>query len=171
MADGPFISHNVSNDSPFPPPESSTRHISQAIEAHLEAATRFFEACPILVQLRVSMVPSIPGCDDILMEGDHAVLGAVPGSERPHGMTVAQFGKVKAQLQEKAHRRRRQERRGQPDETPQRPLYVNNINSQRLHCCFRSLYGKDEVEIEHQDIMPKAKGVGCTLPGDVDIAQ
>merc|ERR1740121_2547779 len=85
-------------------------------------------------------------------------------------MTVAQFGKVKAQLQEKAARRRKAERRGQPEEAPARPLYVNNINSQRLHCCFRSLYGKDEMELEHTDVMPESKSL-ASLPTDVDISR
>ena len=58
---------------------------------------------------------------------------------RPGGESSA-FNRVKQRLHQKAAKRRR-DRHVQPA----RPLYVNNINSQRLHCCFRTLYGKGSV--------------------------
>jgi len=102
--DGPFAVASVSNDSPFPPPDSIA-DVTAAIQAHFEAAKRFFEACPVSTQLRLSVAPSVHGCEEILLEGDHAVLGAVPGSERPSHMTVNAFSLVKRQLQEKAAKR------------------------------------------------------------------
>jgi len=83
--------------------------------------------------------------------------------------------RVKQRLQRQARKRRRRNAQKQglalaPDAPPGRPLYVNNINSQRLHCCFRSLFGKDEMEIEHVDIMPDER-CSVSLPLDVDVTQ
>ncbi|CAD7928384.1 unnamed protein product [Amoebophrya sp. A25] len=36
--------------------------------------------------------------------------------------------------------------------TAAKPLYVNNINSQRMHDCFRTLYGTDDVHLFHNDV-------------------
>uniref|UniRef100_A0A7S4S9B5 Uncharacterized protein n=1 Tax=Alexandrium monilatum TaxID=311494 RepID=A0A7S4S9B5_9DINO len=165
--DGPFAVVSVSNDSPFPPPVFKASVVA-AIQAHFDAAKRFFEACPVSTQLRLSVAPSIPGCEDVLAQGDHAVLGAVPGSDQPSHMTANVFARVKKQLQEKAAKKRRARQPPGSDATPARPLYVNNINSQRLHCCFRTLYGKDEMELEHGDIMQDKHSV--TMPGEVDVS-
>jgi len=168
-AEGPFSTPTLSNDSPFPPPESSERRqVVAAVQTHLDAARRFFEACPISTQLRLSLVPTVRDCEDILAKGDHAVLSPVPGSDRPDGFAVGTFNRAKKRLQEKAAKRRRGQKKT-AGAAPARPLYVNNINSQRLHCCFRTLYGKDEVEIEHSDVV--AEGGGVSLPSEVDVSQ
>jgi len=169
--EGPFAVASVSNDSPFPPPKSSDKSYNTAIQAHLDASKRFFEACPVSTQLRLSMVPAVLGCEDLLASGDHAVLMAVPGNERPSTMTVNTFNDVKLRLQERAAKKRRRQLPRGADSAPARPLYVNNINSQRLHCCFRSLYGKDEMELEHSDIVADTRRSCVSLPLEVDVTQ
>jgi len=171
---GPMI---VTNDSPYPPPQSSAKQVCGSIQSHLDAAKRLFEACPFSTQLRVSLSPAVPGCADVLLDGDHRVLGLLPSSNASTDRQgePSSFMQVKQRLQVKAQARRRVEaaRRGQrlaQDAPPPRPLYVNNINSQRLHCCYRTLYGKDEVDIEHKDIMPDER-CSVSLPSEVDISQ
>ena len=67
--DSPFTqAHAVTNDSPFPPPQSASKHVAQLVQAHLDAARRLFEAAPISTQLRLSVAPCIPGCEDSLAD-------------------------------------------------------------------------------------------------------
>lgn len=171
---GRFAPPTVSNDSPFPAPMSAAKRVTDAIQAHLDAARRFFEACPISTQLRLSVAPLVSGCEDLLLAGDHSVLSVAPGVERASGAAVSTFSRIKLRLQERASRRRRGKQNPTSptsgDATPSRPLYVNNINSQRLHCCFRTLYGKDDMELEHGDIVSDAKG-GVRLPAEVDVSR
>lgn len=173
LDDGTFGSaHAVTNDSPYPAPQSSGRQSAAAVQAHLEVARRLFEVCPNSTQLRISMSPSVPGCEDLLAEGDHRVLGITPLVSQ--GGDPSTFARIKKRLHQRADKRRRKQARRQgltlaQDEQPGRPLYVNNINSQRLHCSFRTLYGKDEMAIEHADIMPDER-CSVSLPADVDVS-
>eukprot|EP00446_Apocalathium_sp_SHHI-4_P009045 CAMPEP_0177153396 /NCGR_PEP_ID=MMETSP0367-20130122/1055_1 /TAXON_ID=447022 ORGANISM="Scrippsiella hangoei-like, Strain SHHI-4" /NCGR_SAMPLE_ID=MMETSP0367 /ASSEMBLY_ACC=CAM_ASM_000362 /LENGTH=1164 /DNA_ID=CAMNT_0018598549 /DNA_START=58 /DNA_END=3555 /DNA_ORIENTATION=+ len=167
----------VTNDSPYPPPSSSAKKIAAAIQAHFDAARRLFEACPTGTQLRFSASPAIPDCEAILAHGDHRVLGLPPSTaaNADRQGELSSFAKIKQILQGKAQARRRKIARSRGEHLlanaqPARPLYVNNINSQRLHCHFRTLYGKDEMDIEHGDIMPDERYNVC-LPTEVDISQ
>jgi len=154
------------NDSPFPPPDSSTtQHRAAAIQAQVDAAARLFEACPMQAQTKFSMVPCVPGCGDLLAEGDPHVLATLAPNSRGGTSPLGIFGQIQERLQERATKLRQQ--RGRKE--PWRPLYVNNINSQRLHDCFRTLYGQDDVELEHIDIMPRDEGNSVRLPSEVDI--
>lgn len=160
---------SVSNDSPFPPPYSATARIAKIVQKHMDAARNLFEACPISTQLRLSMAPCVPGCEDLLAEGESTVLAALPGVERSGSPFASAFGRVQQRLHERAAKSQRQ--RGlTPGEQP-RALYVNNINSQRLHNCFRSLYGQDDVAIEHGDIIPETITNAAQLPTEVDLSQ
>lgn len=155
----------VSNHSPFPAPYSTTAKTAASIQAHLDLAKRLFEACPISTQLRLSMAPCIPGVEDIHMQGDPAVLWV---HNEQHALHQAQ--KV---LRDRAAKTRSAKKKGldEKTQTPKRPLYVNNINSQRLHDSFRTLYGQDDVELEHDDIFPTDKGSTVRLPTQVDVTQ
>jgi len=154
------------NDSPFPPPDASiTQRRAAAIQAHIDTATRFFEACPMQAQTKFSMIPCVPGCADYLAEGDPHVLATLAPNNRGGTSPAGIFGQIQTHLQERAARRRQQKRIAQP----WRPLYVNNINSQRLHDCYRTLYGQDDVELEHADIMPLEERSNVRLPSEVDI--
>lgn len=156
----------VSNDSPFPPPDASAEGAA-AVQAHLDAARRLFEACPIATQLRLSAAPCIPDCEDLLLEGDAAVLASPPmPGDRSNAAASSSFGRVQQRLQDRAARRRR----GKKDDPPRRQLYVNNINSQRLHDCFRTLYGQDDLDLMHTDILPE-DGPAVSLPSTLDISQ
>jgi len=159
------------NDSPFPPPEAAIDGAHTAVQAQLDAVKRFGEAVPVATQLRVSMVPCVPGCEEILAGGEMNVLAAQHGG--PGSSPSACFSKVQQLLKEKgvARRRRVAKERKQPVEQPQRALYVNNINSQRQADCYRTLYGQDDVEIDHEDIMPNQYSGLVKLPSDVDIKQ
>eukprot|EP00913_Durusdinium_trenchii_P030402 g28478.t1 len=63
--------------------------------------------------------------------------------------------------------KKRKAKVGSPGPAP-KALYVNNINRQRLHCCFRTLYGKDDAELNHEDIMSDQTTV--SLSSDVDVS-
>jgi len=153
----------VSNHSPFPAPYSTTAKTANSIQAHLDLAKRLFEACPISTQLRLSMSPCIPGVEDIHMQGDTAVLWV---HNEQH--TLGQVQKV---LRERASKNKGLKKKAADDKVPKRPLYVNNINSQRLHDSFRTLYGQDDVELEHDDIFATDKGSTVRLPTQVDVTQ
>ncbi|CAL1127485.1 unnamed protein product [Cladocopium goreaui] len=76
------------------------------------------------------------------------------------------FSTSKQRLQEKAAKKRKAK---QVQGAPAKALYVNNINRQRLHCCFRTLYGKDDAELAHEDIMSPDLAT-ISLPSDVDVS-
>lgn len=162
--------HAPSNDSPFPQPKAvsdKAAAFAAALQLQIESAKRFFEACPIASQLRVSVIPTIPGLEDRLSEADTHVLATLGTGA---SVTSGVFGHVKQELQAKAAAKRKKQK-GAAGAVPSRPLYVNNINSQQLHCCFRTLYGKNDVELEHHDIMPKEKKSGhLSLPSEVDVS-
>ncbi|CAK0856922.1 unnamed protein product [Prorocentrum cordatum] len=163
---GMFQQATVSNASPFPPPQSVERQrVAAAIQAQLDSARRLFEACPFATQLRLSVVPLVDSVEDLVAEGDRTVLNGVPGTERQGDQST--FGRVKQRLQERARKSRRR-RQGEADQ-PKRLYYQNNINSRLLHCCFRTLYGKDDTELEHAEIMNGVSTV--SLPSEVDVTQ
>jgi len=162
-----------SNDSPFPPPVEGGRvaAVAARLQAHVDSTCRLFEACPILAELRISMVPAIPmaGCEELFASASHDVL-ITPGSVAGTGSTGSAmdiFSNIKQRLQEKAAKRRKA-KQGQGN--PPKALYVNNINRQRLHCCYRTLYGKDDAELAHEDIMPPDQLVAISLPSEVDVS-
>eukprot|EP00931_Biecheleriopsis_adriatica_P065100 TRINITY_DN39724_c0_g1_i1.p1 TRINITY_DN39724_c0_g1~~TRINITY_DN39724_c0_g1_i1.p1 ORF type:complete len:1898 (+),score=373.96 TRINITY_DN39724_c0_g1_i1:40-5694(+) len=160
-----------SNDSPFPPPVAGGRSTAVAarLQAHIDSACRFFEACPILAELRVSMVPAVPGCEDLLFGGGQEVLVTSGGSTGSGASAMQCFNEAKKRLQERAAKKRKRQSQGMP---PPKALYVNNINRQRLHCCFRTLYGKDDAELMHDDVMPPGQsGSIISLPSEVDVSQ
>lgn len=169
-AGGVHLPAPVSNHSPFPAPYSTTARTAASVQAHLDLAKRLFEACPISTQLRFSMAPCINGAEDLLMAGDPSVL-ATPGSGSSGSHAHSLFSKVQKRLQERAMRNRRA-RLGPEAALPKRPLYVNNINSQRLHDCFRSLYGQDDVDVDHDDLFPRDVATSSiSLPTQVDVSQ
>lgn len=162
----------ASNQSPFPPPFSTSATMSKSIQGHLDLSKRLFETCPISTQLRLSIAPLIPGVEDLIAAGDTHVLAPVgpsTGANTPHGA----FSHAQKRLAERAAKARKARRpKGEPEPTgPRRPLYVNNINSQRLHDCFRSLYGQDDMELEHDDIFSSEKARSVRLPPEVDVTQ
>ncbi|CAE7584229.1 RANGAP1 [Symbiodinium necroappetens] len=164
-----------SNDSPFPPPVEGGKvaAVAARLQAHIDSTCRLFEACPILAELRVSMVPSVPGCEDLLASAGHDVLITPAGNPTGSGQSAMDsFGFMKQRLQDKAARRRKaKQKQGQPGGTgPPKALYVNNINRQRLHCCYRTLYGKDDAELTHHDVMPPDQLAAISLPGEVDVS-
>lgn len=167
----------VSNESPFPAPTCpSSRAFADIVQKHLNATQRLFEACPFSMQLRFSMAPVIPDCEGILASGDHHVLGITPSASQnlDRGSQNSSFAMVKLKLQAKAHKRRCQDAKRRGDSatsavTAPRPLYVNNINSQRSHCSYRTLFGKDEMDVIHRDIMPDERN-NAGLPTEVDIS-
>eukprot|EP00747_Dinoflagellata_sp_TGD_P070322 gnl/TRDRNA2_/TRDRNA2_156542_c1_seq1.p1 gnl/TRDRNA2_/TRDRNA2_156542_c1~~gnl/TRDRNA2_/TRDRNA2_156542_c1_seq1.p1 ORF type:complete len:775 (+),score=142.89 gnl/TRDRNA2_/TRDRNA2_156542_c1_seq1:179-2326(+) len=175
-ADGPMSLEpppRVSNQSPFPPPVSLNPLGAAEVQAHVDTAKRLFEASPISTQLRISMVPCIRSCEDLLMEGDSTVMAPLVTTgqgERSQGGSMGMFNRVKQRLEEKAAKARKQRQKGPDAGAPRRPLYVNNINSQRLHDCFRTLYGQDDVELEHDDLIVSDRAGSVQLPADVDIA-
>lgn len=173
--DGVFGGHAVvTNDSPFPAPSSAAKKTANIVQAHFDAARRLFEACPVNMQLRLSVSPAALGCEKLLAQGDDKVLGLTPSTanvQSPH----SSYAEIKRKFQATAQARRKLEARQCGETVPAnaaapRALYVNNINSQRMHCHFRTLYGKDEVDIQHRDIMPDERCDTC-LPGEVDISQ
>lgn len=156
-----------SNDSPFPPPVPGGRlqAVAAQLQAQVDATCRLFEACPALAELRISMIPAVPGCEEILKRAGHDVLVTSAGAGAgPSAMDC--FGASKVKLQERAAKKRKA-KVGSPGPAP-KALYVNNINRQRLHCCFRTLYGKDDAELNHEDIMSDQTTV--SLPSDVDVS-
>eukprot|EP00439_Symbiodinium_sp_Y106_P009970 s4495_g1.t1 len=165
-----------SNDSPFPPPVEGGKvaAVAARLQAHIDSTCRLFEACPILAELRVSMVPSVPGCEDLLASAGHDVLITPAGNPTGSGQSAMDsFGFMKQRLQDKAARRRKaKQNQGQPGggTGPPKALYVNNINRQRLHCCYRTLYGKDDAELTHHDVMPPDQLAAISLPGEVDVS-
>lgn len=170
--EGPFPSASaVSNDSPFPPPEISQETV-KAVQGHLDAARRLFEACPISTQLRLSVAPLVPGCEKLIAESEYPVLSTSASGDRSGNSAASGFGRVQQKLQEQVSRQKKKERKAAAAAGgAQRPLYVNNINSQRLHDCFRTLYGHDDVELDHQDIIPPDPRCTVRLPTEVDISQ
>lgn len=166
--DDMFQQATVSNASPFPPPQSVERQrVAAAIQAQLDAARRLFEASPFATQLRLSVVPLVGPAEveNLVAQGDRTVLNAVPGTERQGDQCA--FGRVQKSLKERARKARRR-RQGEADQ-PRRLYYQNNINSRLLHCCFRTLYGKDDTELEHAEIMNGVSTV--SLPLEVDVTQ
>jgi len=153
-----------SNDSPFPPPVAGGRlaAVAAQLQAQVDSTCRLFEACPILAELRVSVVPAVPGCQEILSGAGHEAL-VTSGASGASAMDC--FSTAKQKLQEKAAKKRK----GKQGEGVAKALYVNNINRQRLHCCFRTLYGKDDAELAHGDIMSGAEAT-ISLPSDVDVS-
>eukprot|EP00435_Cladocopium_sp_Y103_P000550 s4456_g1.t1 len=167
-----------SNDSPFPPPVPGGRlqAVAAQLQAQVDATCRLFEACPALAELRISMIPAVPGCEDkprgwvisvpgeeILKKAGHDVL-VTSGTGNASAMDC--FSTSKQRLQEKAAKKRKAK---QVQGAPAKALYVNNINRQRLHCCFRTLYGKDDAELAHEDIMSPDLAT-ISLPSDVDVS-
>lgn len=118
-------------------------------------------------QLRLSLAPCVPTCEALIAEGDHAVLAAFSGDQRSGGPPAGSFARVHSRLADAAARGRK---RGGL-QAPRRPLYVNNINSQRLHDCFRTLYGQDDIELELADVLPAGKEGTLQLPHDVDVTE
>eukprot|EP00434_Breviolum_minutum_P011293 symbB.v1.2.009965.t1/scaffold623.1/size335370/8 len=155
-----------SNDSPFPPPVSGGRlqAVAAQLQAQVDATCRLFEACPALAELRISMIPAIPGCEEILRKAGHDVL--VTSTQTGSASAMDCFSHSKQRLQEKAAKKRKAK---QIQGAPAKALYVNNINRQRLHCCFRTLYGKDDAELAHEDIMSPDLAT-ISLPSDVDVS-
>jgi len=170
---GPFGEVIVSNDSPFPQPKATDKLAVDLIQAHIRAAQKFFEACPVQTQLRLSVVPCVRSCEDIIVEGDATVL-ASPGLSTDRGAAAPSniFSRCQQRLQDNATKRRKKlGRQTGTDSAPRRPLYVNNINSQRMHDCFRTLYGQDDLDVEHEDILPDSRGSTARLPAEVDVSQ
>jgi len=160
----------INNNSPFPMPRSSSMQAASSVQKHLDAAKRLFETCPIATQLRLSMVPCVPGCEDLLAEGDSTVLAGASSSGQSGSSPTGAFERVRKRLHDRAAKLKNAQRRANEQNlTPRRPLYVNNINSQRLHDCFRTLYGQDDVDIEHKDVFPVEKGGTIRLPTQVDM--
>lgn len=155
-----------SNDSPFPPPVAGGRlqAVAAQLQGQVDATCRLFEACPALAELRISMIPAVPGCEEILRKAGHDVL-VTSGTGNASAMDC--FSTSKQRLQEKAAKKRKTK---QVQGAPAKALYVNNINRQRLHCCFRTLYGKDDADLAHEDIMsPDLASI--SLPSDVDVSK
>jgi len=162
-------------DSPFPAPEYASPASSRAMQAHIDAVKRLFEAAPAYAQLRISVVPCIPGCEDLLAEGEPMALtstSAGPGTQP----NVGCFQKVQRRLRERAQVRKKKRlikeaKTGTRSSTAQRLPYENNINAQLGHNSFRTLYGQDDLEIEHQDIIPGECSGMVKMPPDVDVSE
>jgi hypothetical protein len=158
----------VSNQSPFPAPFTAVpASMAKAIQAHLDLGKKLLETCPYSTQLRISVAPLIPGVEDILAAGDTSVLSqATSGS----GPSLGIFAAAQKRLVERAQRAKKKGRPKDEPAPPKKNLYVNNINSQRVHDCFRSLYGQDDVDLEHEDILASGSS-DVRLPPEVDVTQ
>jgi len=157
----------VSNFTAFQQPNVDVANAS-VFKAHFHSVRELFQAAPFSTQLRVSVVPCIKGCEDLVALGDHGVL--LPLDRGGHNNeSQTSFGMITQRIHEGVAKKRRRAGAA-PDAPPRRPLYVNNINSQRLHDCYRTLYGQDDLEIEHTDIMPDEKEANVKLPDNVDVS-
>jgi len=159
---------HISNDSPFPAPIQMSGSAIKEVQSHIDAARRLFESSPILnTQLRVSVCPVVSSCQDIIEEGDSLTLVKLSASDKSTAASSS-FGRCQQRMQDQSTRRRK--KRGE-EVGPRRPLYVNNINSQQLHDCFRTLYGQDDLDVVHTDVIPDEKGNTVSLSTDVDMSQ
>eukprot|EP00929_Paragymnodinium_shiwhaense_P119158 TRINITY_DN91032_c0_g1_i1.p1 TRINITY_DN91032_c0_g1~~TRINITY_DN91032_c0_g1_i1.p1 ORF type:complete len:1888 (-),score=482.22 TRINITY_DN91032_c0_g1_i1:66-5597(-) len=156
-----------SNESPFPPPATMQSEAIAAVQSQFEAARKLFESCPISTQLRVSAAPLIEGCEDLISQGDQSVLIPITGGDKG-GAAASSFGRVQQRLRDQAAKKRKKLNRDAP---PKRPLYVNNINSQQLHDCFRTLYGQDDLDLEHDDVIASDGRNAVRLASEIDISQ
>lgn len=162
--------------SPFVKPVKTVNHYDKQVEA----CENFFQACPVSTRLQFSMTPlpdiyyakesrgiTIPGSDLVLLPPVSGSKNAAK-SDSIFGATVRSILKVKER------RRKIAADAGLPDEDasrPRKPVYVNNINSQRLHNQYRALYGYDDIDIHESDIYNSANSKNRTIvPADVDLA-
>jgi len=127
----------ISNHSPFPAPAAASASVAKSIQSHMELAKKLFETCPISTQLRLSICPLIPGAEDLIAAGDATVLApTIQG-----GGHAGTFNEVQKRLMDRALKGKKAKKQEAPVVAagPRRALYVNNINSQRLHDCFPRL--------------------------------
>jgi len=168
-----------------------------AVQSAIDSACRFFEACPVSTKLHVSIAPRIPGSQNLEDHTDIVMIHSEEEQGQQTGQPLAGgvFSRIRFNLR-KQKKRRALEAQPEQDsprhtprhsddegETPQKPKpkkkaaivsvpYVNNINAQRNHDCFATLYGEGvagEVILEHQDIYathPKNRGF---LSADVKV--
>ncbi|CAD7927849.1 unnamed protein product [Amoebophrya sp. A120] len=166
--------HDVSraptgNTAPFVPPIV----IRSKLERELKEIVRFFRATPVSTKVQLSVIPKIPAehgmhiQDDgtiFLMQNQEEMDTVVKAVTKTVHVNTAGPAGIFGHLVEKLVKRKARKdaaiRGGSATadgaaaltDLPAKPLYVNNINSQRMHDCFRTLYGNDEVHLTHSDI-------------------
>jgi len=136
----------VTSASPFRAPAEDP---VDEVQKQIDSTVLFFESCPVSTRTQFSCIPRIAvRTPKPNMEGDVVVpffTGATAAAESP-----GHFGQmVKALLAKKDNRLRQL---GIKPGQKRKPYYVNNINAQRMHDCFRTLYGVDDVELFHEDV-------------------
>jgi len=150
---GETVIDSITSDSSFPAPkEESTDHVQKQIDA----ANRLFACIPVSTRAQFSAIPRIPlrvhhdsSIGDVLVAPHHSA--ATMASSGGHfGHMVAAFLKRK-ETQAKQFNIQ--------IAGPKKPYYVNNINQQRVHDCFRTLYGVDDVELTHEDVLNRKDSV------------
>lgn len=164
-------SADINNACPFQPP---IREMTK-LENELRQIARFCQAVPVSMKVMLSIIPKIPVETGLKIQDDGNILLMQTDAELEEKqknpadtVLINKTGPagIFGHLVEKLVKRKRNRLRKQwnennqnlPDEektpfpVPTKPLYVNNINSQRLHDCFRTLYGNDDVHLTHPDI-------------------
>jgi len=165
-----------SNASPFIKPEA----VGNPLYDQIAVIESFFQACPVSTRLQLSLGPKpdiyyfkeangqeVPG-DDLVL------LPPVSGSKNAAKSDSIFGATVRGILRAKQRAEKRAEEAGELDperERPSKPLYVNNINSQRMHNQYRSLYGYDDIDIMETDIHNEGYAAHrFVVPVDVDLS-
>eukprot|EP00397_Hematodinium_sp_SG-2012_P001205 GEMP01001206.1.p1 GENE.GEMP01001206.1~~GEMP01001206.1.p1 ORF type:complete len:1723 (+),score=302.95 GEMP01001206.1:235-5403(+) len=162
FAQHPITAKDTSNDKPFPTPAKERSRLTSTISASI----RFFDAAPVSTRLQLSIIPKLPISHKYEFVDDGAVLMApIPSLGTIGGI----FGDMVTKMY-KEKRKFYHIHKMKLVEKDAKPLYVNNINSQRLHDCFRTIYGQDDLTLLHSDIFigEMAKQRAC-LDLDIDL--
>jgi len=151
------------NDKPFPVPTNKPPDL----QATMNIAIRFFDASPVSTRLQISIIPMLPVCHMYQFVDDGSVLMA----PNPNLGTVGGvFGEIVTKLYEEKRKYYKKHKLKLVDKDA-KPLYVNNINSQRLHDCFRTIYGQDDLTLLHDDMfIGEHSKMRATLHSDLDIS-
>lgn len=139
---GDTVAGQVDGDSPFPPPADEPMDEAQR---QICATRKFFECCPVSTRTQFSAIPrpsiKVP---PTTLQGDVIVpvlAGAMQTAE-----AGGYFGQIVQTLLKRKELKKRQK-------DTKKPYYVNNINAQRVHDCFRTLYGVDDIDLLHEDVI------------------
>eukprot|EP00397_Hematodinium_sp_SG-2012_P000310 GEMP01000310.1.p1 GENE.GEMP01000310.1~~GEMP01000310.1.p1 ORF type:complete len:1691 (+),score=330.69 GEMP01000310.1:326-5398(+) len=136
----------VDMDSPFRPPMEDP---VDEVQKQIDSSKKFFESCPVSTRTQFSCIPRIPvRMPPTSLKGD-VIVPMVSGA-RATAEAGGHFGQMIAWLMKKKEIRQRH--LGMKVPPKKKPYYVNNINAQRMHNCFRTLYGVDDVELFHDDV-------------------